>query len=40
MTEAQVEGSVIPETVPVEGNVPETTVLEGATTEPEVPVAP
>jgi uncharacterized membrane protein len=31
---------VIPETVPVEGTTPETAVLEGATTEPEVPVAP
>jgi hypothetical protein len=40
MTEAQVEGSVIPETVPVEGTAPEAAVLEGATTELEVPVAP
>jgi hypothetical protein len=31
---------MIPETVPVEGVAPETAVLEGATTDPEVPVAP
>jgi hypothetical protein len=31
---------VIPEAVPVEGIAPEAAVLEGATTEPEVPVAP
>jgi hypothetical protein len=40
MTEAQVKGSVIPETVPIEGTTPEVAVLEGVTTEPEVPVAP
>jgi hypothetical protein len=40
MTEAQVEGSVIPETVPVEGTVLEAAVLEGASPELEVPVAP
>jgi hypothetical protein len=40
MTEAQVKGSLIPETIPVEGTTPEAAVLEGATTEPEVPVAP
>jgi hypothetical protein len=40
MTEAQVEGSVIPEIVPVKGTAPEATLLEGATTEPKVPVAP
>jgi hypothetical protein len=31
---------MIPEAVPVEGVALETTVLEGATTDPEVPVAP
>jgi hypothetical protein len=40
MTEAQVKGSVIPETVPIEGIASEAAVLEGATTETEVPVAP
>jgi hypothetical protein len=40
MTEAQFEGSVIPETVPVEGTVLEAAVLEGATTKHEVRVAP
>jgi hypothetical protein len=40
MTEAQFEGSVIPETVPVEGTVPEAAVLEEATTKHEVRVAP
>jgi hypothetical protein len=40
MTETQVEGATIPEVVLVEGTAPEATVLEGATTEPEVPVAP
>jgi hypothetical protein len=39
MTETQVEGTTIPEVVPVEGTAPEATALEGATTEPEVPVA-
>jgi hypothetical protein len=38
--ETQVEVTMIPEAVPVEGATPETTVLEGATTDPEVPVAP
>jgi hypothetical protein len=40
MTEAQVEGTTIPEAVPVEGVVPEADVLEGATTGPEGPMAP
>jgi hypothetical protein len=40
MTEVQVEGTMIPETVPVKGTAPEAVVLEGATTEPEVLVAP
>jgi hypothetical protein len=40
MTETQVEGTVISKVVPVEGTVPEAEVLEGATTGPEVPVAP
>jgi hypothetical protein len=40
MTETQVEGTVIPEAVPVEGTVPEAEVLEEVTTGPEVPVAP
>jgi hypothetical protein len=40
MTETQVEGTTIPEVVPVEGVVPEADVLEGATTEPEGPMAP
>jgi hypothetical protein len=31
---------MIPEVVPVESTTPETAVLEGATTDPEVPVAP
>jgi hypothetical protein len=39
MTEAQVEGTAIPEAVPVEGVVPEADVLEGAATRPEVPIA-
>jgi hypothetical protein len=40
MTETQVEGTMIPEAVSAEGTAPEAAVLEGATTEPEVPVAP
>jgi hypothetical protein len=40
MAETQVEGTMIPEAVPVEGAAPETVVLEGATTDLEVPVAP
>jgi hypothetical protein len=40
MIEAQVEGTAIPDTVPVEGVAPEAAVLEGVTTEPEVPIAP
>jgi hypothetical protein len=40
MTEAQVEGTAIPKAVPVEGVAPEVTVLEGAATGPEVPIAP
>jgi hypothetical protein len=40
MTEAQVEGTAIPEAVPVEGVVPEADVLEGVAIGPEVPVAP
>jgi hypothetical protein len=40
MTETQVEGTTNPEAVPIEGTAPEAAVLEGATTEPEVPVAP
>jgi hypothetical protein len=40
MTETQVEGTTIPEAVPVEGVVPEADVLEGATTEPEGSMAP
>jgi hypothetical protein len=39
MTETQVEGTMIPEAVPVEGTAPEAVVLEEATTEAEVPVA-
>jgi hypothetical protein len=40
LTEAQVEGTAIPEVVPVEGVVPEADVLEGVATGPEVPIAP
>jgi hypothetical protein len=40
MAETQVEGTMIPEAVPVEGAALETVVLKGATTDPEVPVAP
>jgi hypothetical protein len=40
MTETQVEGTMIPEAVPVEGIVPEAEVLEGAGSEPDVTIAP
>jgi hypothetical protein len=40
MTRAQVEGIAIPEAVVIEGIVPETKVLEGAASGPEVPIAP
>jgi hypothetical protein len=40
MTETQVKRTMIPEAVSVEGTTPKAVVLEGATTEPEVPVAP
>jgi hypothetical protein len=40
MRETQVEGTVIPEAVPVGGTPPEDAVLGGATTEAQVPVAP
>jgi hypothetical protein len=40
MTETQVEGTAIPEVVPVESTTPEVAVLEGMTTGPEVSVAP
>jgi hypothetical protein len=40
MTEPQVEGTTIPEAVPVEGVMPEADVLEGATTGPKGPMAP
>jgi hypothetical protein len=40
MTETEVEGTTIHKAVPVEGTAPEAAVLEGATTEGEVPVAP
>jgi hypothetical protein len=40
MTETQVEGTTIPEAVPVEGAAPEANVLEGATTEREGSMAP
>jgi hypothetical protein len=40
MIETQVEGTTIPETVPVEGVVPEVEVLEEATSGPVVTVAP
>jgi hypothetical protein len=40
LTGAQVEGTTIPEAVPVGGVVPEADVLEGAATGPEVPIAP
>jgi hypothetical protein len=37
MAETQVEGTMIPEVVPVEGAAPKTDVLKGATTDLEVP---
>jgi hypothetical protein len=40
MIETQVEGTTIPEVVPVEGVVPEAEVLEGAGSGPEVMIAP
>jgi hypothetical protein len=40
MTKTQVEGTVIPEAIPVGGTAPEDTVLGEATTEAQVPVAP
>jgi hypothetical protein len=40
MIETQVEGTMIPEAVPVEGTAPEAAVPGEATTEAEVPVAP
>jgi hypothetical protein len=40
MIETQVEGTMIPEAVPVEGIVPEAEVLEGAGSEPDVTIAP
>jgi hypothetical protein len=40
MTKTQVEGTTIPEAMPVEGVVPKAEVLEGATSGPEVTIAP
>jgi hypothetical protein len=40
MTETQGEGTVIPEAVPVGGTAAEDAVLEEATTEAQVPIAP
>jgi hypothetical protein len=40
LTGAQVEGSTIPEAVPVEGVVPEAEVITGASTEPTETTAP
>jgi hypothetical protein len=40
MIEAEIEGSAIPEAVPVEGVVPETEVATEATTEPAEIAAP
>jgi hypothetical protein len=40
MTETQVEGTAIPEVMPVESTMPEAAMLEGMTTGPEVSVAP
>jgi hypothetical protein len=40
MTKTQVEGTMIPEAVSVEGVVPEAEVLEGAGSGPEVTIAP
>jgi hypothetical protein len=40
MTEAQVEGTAIPEAVAIEGIMPEAEVLEGAASGLEVPIVP
>jgi hypothetical protein len=40
LIETQVEGSAIPEAVPVGGVAPEADVLEGTAIGPEVPIAP
>jgi hypothetical protein len=40
MTEAEVEGAVIPEVVAINGVVPEAEMLEGAASGPEIPIAP
>jgi hypothetical protein len=40
MTETQVEGTAIPETVEIEGVVSEADMLGGATSGPEGPIAP
>jgi hypothetical protein len=40
VTEAQVEGTAIPEVVAIEGVVLEADVLRGAASGPEVPIAP
>jgi hypothetical protein len=40
VTEAQVEGTTIPEAVAIEGVVPEADVLGGATSSSEAPIAP
>jgi hypothetical protein len=40
VTEAEVEGTAIPEAVAIEGVVPEANVLGGAASSPEVPIAP
>jgi hypothetical protein len=40
VTEAQVEGTTIPEAVAIEGVMPEANVLGGAAFGPEVPIAP
>jgi hypothetical protein len=40
MSDTQVEGTTIPESVPVESVVPEAEALEGAASEPKVTIAP
>jgi hypothetical protein len=40
VTETQVEGTTIPEAVPIKGVVPEADALRGGTTGPEDPIAP
>jgi uncharacterized membrane protein len=40
MTESQVEGTTIPEAVPIEGVMPEAEVLEGAASGLEMTIAP